>query len=57
VCRDWTADPLKLEVKGQSTPQGKELVGKSDGVLAYGLIWNATAAAGEARVIHITSVT
>lgn len=27
------------------------------GVLAYGLIWNATAAAGEARVIHITSVT
>ena len=24
------------------------------GVLAYGLIWNATATAGEARVIHIT---
>jgi hypothetical protein len=27
------------------------------GVLAYGLIWNATSTAGEARVIYITGTT
>ena len=27
------------------------------GVLAYGLIWNATATAGEARVIYFTGTT